>query len=300
MNKLLVTFIIVSLGLGCSSPKTEVSKLQDTPVKHATVEETAPEPQPYGKIEQRQMQTPDWVSTVTVAPPAINIVNGERYIDMSQMIVEKISGALLRTGRFQVAERSRLESVKEEITTNNDTDWFNPATATKVGRFVGAKYVVLPTVSANVGAFSTSFELQIKILETETGTMVHDYTIHSVSASLDTNASIRSCIGSLQGKLEEAFAYDFPARGVVVKIIGNKQDTLWIETRQAAFVRPGMTLRLLAIDEVYNSVAKTKGNFFSMVGTATVMSVESAGVIARVKNKVTPITQGMIAEVNHD
>lgn len=289
---------LVVLALGCSKPKTVAATIATAPVSHATEDEVAPTPPPFEQVEVRQMQTPDWVSTVAVTAPHINIVNGDRYdVNLSQTIVEKIEAALLGTGRFQVAERSRLDSVKKEINTNNDADWFNASSATKLGRFAGAKYVVLPSVSANVGIFNTTFELQVKILETETGTMVHDYTVRSSSSSMDTNASIRTCIGSLQPKLAQAFAYDFPARGVVVKIIGKKRDTLWIDTRQAAFIRPGMTLRILTMDEVYNPMTKTKGNFFASVGSATVMSVESAGIVARVKNTLTPVEQGMIVEV---
>ena len=298
MNKLAILPLLL-IGLACSKPKVDpVVSIANAPVKHNTEDEVAPTPLPYEQIDTRQMQTPDWVSTVSVTTPHINIVHGERYdINLSQTIIEKIEAALLGTGRFQVAERSRLDSVKGEINTNNDADWFNAATATKVGRFVGAKYVVLPTVSANVGVFNTTFELQVKILETETGTMVHDYTVRSSSSSVDMNASIRTCIGSLQPKLAQAFAYDFPARGVVVKVIGKKKDLLWIDTRQAAFIRPGMDLRILAIEEVYNPMSKTKGNFFMSVGKATVMSVESAGITARVRSSVTPIEQGMIVEV---
>jgi hypothetical protein len=299
MRQALLALLLIVIGVGCAKPKTEAVRIAEAPVKHKTVDEDSPDPEPYvGNIEERQMQTPEWVSSVAVAQPNINILNASRYnMDLSQIVVEKIEGALIGTGRFQVAERSRLDAVKQEIVANNNADWFNPSNASRVGKFMGAKFLVLPSVSANVGPLTTTFELQIKILETETGTMVHNYTIRTASSSLDTNASIRTCIGSLQPKLESEIAKDFPARGVIVKIIGKKHDTLWIDTRQAALIKPGMAMRILVMDEVYNPIAKTKGNFITSVGTAVVLSVESNGVTARVKSKTTDIQQGMMAEV---
>jgi hypothetical protein len=295
--------ILAITALGCKGPTVaqapqpiEVRVNMVQPKAEAPKVEEEPDPAPYvGNVEDRQMQTPDWVSTIAVAQPRLTILNSERYtIDLSQECVEKIEGAFLGTGRFQVAERSRLDSVKQEITTNNDSDWFNPAYASRVGRFMGAQFLILPTISANVGPMTTTFELQVKVMDTETGTQVHNYTIRTASSSININSSIRTCIGSIQNKLEQEIARDFPARGVVVKVA---KDIVWVDTRQSARIKPGMSLRLLTMEQVYNPVAKTKGNFFAPVGLARVLSVESSGVVCRVKNTKTPIEVGYLAEV---
>jgi hypothetical protein len=290
------------LGVGCKKPvpvapqPIEVKVQVQQPKADPPKEPEEPDPEPYvGNVEDRQMQTPDWVSTIAVAQPRLTILNNDRYtIDLSQEVVEKIEGAFLATGRFQVAERSRLDSVKHEITTNNDADWFNPAYASRVGRFMGAQFLILPTVSANVGPMQTTFELQVKVLDTETGTQVHNYTIRTASSNVNINSSIRTCIGSIQGKLEASIGADFPARGVVVKVT---KDKVWIDARQSAKIKPGMAMRLLSVESVYNPIAKTKGNFFSPVGQARVISVESSGVICRIKKTYSPIEIGMLAEV---
>ena len=175
-NLLILALAPVLLSLACSKPKPApenpiVVAAQNPP----KVENDEPDPEPYkGNVEERQMQTPDWVSSVAVAQPRMTVLNGSRFqVDLGQEVVEKIEASLIGTGRFQIAERSRLESVKQEIVANNDADWFNPANATKVGKFMGAKFLVLPTVSANIGPLTTTFELQVKVLETETATMVH-------------------------------------------------------------------------------------------------------------------------------
>lgn len=299
-NLLILALAPVLLSLACNKPKPAPEKpvvvAAQNPPK---VENDEPDPEPYkGNVEERQMQTPDWVSSVAVAQPRMTVLNGSRFqVDLSQEVVEKIEASLIGTGRFQIAERSRLESVKQEIVANNDADWFNPANATKVGKFMGAKFLVLPTVSANIGPLTTTFELQVKVLETETATMVHNYTIRTASSSLNINSSIRTCIGAIQAKLEEALAADFPPRGVIIKVAGKGKDVLWIDTRQAAQIQPGMTLRILDVEQVYNPVSRTKSNFFTTAGQAIVLSVESSGITARLKKRYTDVSVGMMAEV---
>ena len=112
-------------------------------------------------------------TTIAVAPFASSY-----YPDYSiPVMVSAITDALVSSGKFNVVARAQLDKVLAEQKLNN-SDLVDPKAAQKVGRLVGARYVVLGSlISVNFqSGYPTSKDtyetkVQIQLVETETGSI---------------------------------------------------------------------------------------------------------------------------------
>jgi curli biogenesis system outer membrane secretion channel CsgG len=116
---------------------------------------------------------PDATTTIAVAPFASTY-----YPDYTvPAMVSAITDALVSSGKYNVVARAQLDKVLAEQSLNN-SDLVDPKAAQKVGRLLGAKYVVLGSlISVNfqngypVSKDKYETKVQIQLVETETGSI---------------------------------------------------------------------------------------------------------------------------------
>jgi serine/threonine protein kinase len=91
------------------------------------------------------------------AKPAVAVLFGE----------DAFTPALIRSGKFRIVERAELDRVLAELKLNSN-EAFDPATAQRVGKLVGAEYLLL----GGTQAAGTGVRLNARLVRTETGEVV--------------------------------------------------------------------------------------------------------------------------------
>ena len=122
--------------------------------------------------------------------------------DYATPLTEAVESAFVSTGHYSVVERARLDSVQRELVKSLDDVWFDQDQTAKIGKFKGAKLLVLPTARLEIGLFSTSLTLQVKVADVETGAILRTYTVNCSSYSPSINGSITKCLRSVKQSLE--------------------------------------------------------------------------------------------------
>lgn len=246
----------------------------------------------------RVNETPAWLETIAVVDTKFTRSTSRDIntgIDYQTVITEKIERAFLNTGRYQTVERARLHSMKDEIILNRDSEWFDQGRVNEAGRFLSAKYLILPTAKLEVGVLASRLELQVKVVDTETGVIVKSFELGNTSTSLSINNSVTVAMKDIEPKLSKAIAAHFPARAAIVAVKGND---LWAEMNATVFVKKGMRMRILRAETLYNPLRKTYGVFLSEKGWARIDSVTSTGIIARLKSGKKPQVGDVLEVVN--
>ena len=83
--------------------------------------------------------------------------------DMDAAIAEVFAGALRRNGKFQVVERPKIEKAVSELNLSR-TDIVNPAMGPRIGRVVGAEYLIFGSSQPFLGRL----QINARLVRTET------------------------------------------------------------------------------------------------------------------------------------
>ena len=231
--------------------------------------------------KKRVLEVPVWTQTIAVVDTQVQRNVPERVTeDYVPTITERVEAAFLATGRFEVVERARLESVRKELKLTTDALWFDQTSVARLGKFLGARYLILPTARIEVGALSTRLDLQVKVLDTETASTVQSFTARTTSSSLSTASSITACLDRIKAELQTELAPIYPAQAMIVH--SPKDGIFWAEAKQVRRTfQPGQRVRILEPKEVMNPVKGTVAPFYIEAGRGRVASVESYGVVVK-------------------
>lgn len=286
---MLAVVVVMSIVNACKKPQPAALP---KPASEAQVEAGAILP-PVAK--KRVLEVPVWTQTIAVVDTQVQRNVPERVTeDYVPTITERVEAAFLATGRFEVVERARLESVRKELKMTTDALWFDQTSVSKLGRFLGARYLILPSARIEVGAMSTRLDLQVKVLDTETASTVQSFTARTTSSSLSTNSSITACLDRIKAELQTELAPIYPAQAMVVH--SPKDGIFWAEAKQVRrCFQPGQRVRLLEPKEVMNPVKGTVAPFYVEAGRGRVLSVEAYGVV--VKATGVKAEEGWLVEV---
>lgn len=280
---------VLCFAWGCKKPQAVATKPAPESVAGT---EGIPNPSPRRRVKE----VPVWTETCAILEARVQrIVPSYITEDFNYPITEAIESAFVGTGRFDLVERSRLSQIQDELTRTHDPLWFDQGTVVKMGKFSGARYVVIPSARLEVGVFGTRLDVTIKVLDTETASIVRTFETRTVSNSLSTNSSITSCLGSIRARLIEDISGAYPARATVVSVRPN--GFLWAEAKQVQNLQAGTKVRFMQVEEVFNPLQKTSGPFMVEVGRGRIESVESFGLVLRVKSSKIKPEEGWVMEV---
>ena len=286
---LVIPVVALTLGLACKKPQPAALP---KPASEAQVEAGAILP-PVAK--KRVLEVPVWTQTIAVVDTQVQRNVPERITeDYVPTLTERVEAAFLATGRFEVVERGRLESVRKELKLTTDALWFDQTSVARLGKFLGARYLILPSARIEVGAMTTRLDLQVKVLDTETASTVQSFSARTTSSSLSTASSITACLDRIKAELQTELAPSYPAQAMVVH--SPKDGVFWAEAKQVRrCFQPGQRVRLLEPKEVMNPVKGTVAPFYVEAGRGRVLSVESYGVV--VKASGVKAEEGWLIEV---
>ena len=269
----LTTLVVL---VGCKKP----AKL--SPVQVAAAETAAIEAPPPRVPSQRVLDVPLWTQTIAVMDIQFTqqVPVGVNTRDYAQPITEQIESAFLTTGRFDLVERTRLERVKKELTSTTDPLWFDQSSVAKMGKFLGAKFVILSSANLEVGIFGTREDVKIKVVDTATASIVQTFDARSASASVSTNSSVTSVLAKIQLEIRDAIAATYPAQGVIVRL--SKPGIIWAESKHVGVFKAGQKVRILRNEEVFNPIKNSNSPFLSEICRGRVQSVEAFGIVVKV------------------
>lgn len=286
-------FIIPALSLLLvGSMACKKAQVVPSGVKAALEEDVAPAPPT--PTRKRVLDVPMWTQTMAVMDLRISkVVPATIDEDFTMPITEKIEAAFLATGRFEIVERARIAAVKSELTDTTDSLWFDQTTVARMGKFLGAKYLALPTARLDVGVMFTRLDLQVKIIDTETASTVQTFNVRTSSSSVSTTTSITACMERIRLELGDALSPIYPAQALIVH--SPRPGVFWAEAKQSKqSFKPGQKVRILEPTEVLNPVKQTTSTFLAEVGRGYVQGVEPFGVV--VKAKGVKASEGYVIE----
>jgi serine/threonine-protein kinase len=99
--------------------------------------------------------------------PFSNLSKDPKFANLETGVEDALTQSLVESGRFRTVERSQLDRVMNELNLNR-SEYVDPATAQKIGRLIGAQYLV-------VGSFQVwqgQIRLNARLIRVETGEVV--------------------------------------------------------------------------------------------------------------------------------
>lgn len=133
-----------------------------------------------------QQTSAKMVDSLLSFPPVVQITANKRpvmlvdtiknktleHID-TESITDTISTKLLRSGKFRFVDMTKLDAIKRQLSYQNDSGLVNQQTAIKIGRQVGAEYMLYGNLSSinkkNGSKKDVYYKFTMKLMHLETG-----------------------------------------------------------------------------------------------------------------------------------
>ena len=148
----------------------------------AEVETTTAE---FGSTDLQQMAE-KMVDSMLSFPPIVEVTANSRpvaFVDRiknkttehidTESITDTISTRLLRSGKFRFVDMTKVETVREQMDFQTDSGMVNPATAVKIGKQIGAQYMLYGNLSSIVKSDGSTkdvyYKLTLRLIHLETG-----------------------------------------------------------------------------------------------------------------------------------
>ena len=142
---------------------------------------------------------------------------------VGRIAAEWLTTSLVETGRFEIIERRLLQQIVDEQKMGV-SGLLDPSSASRIGRLLGVKTVVTGTIQH----YENTFELNVRLINVETGAIVTADRIKAGSAS-----GLRNMVSRITTRIVR----HFPLQGYVVQRTGNR---VMIDLGRQSGVSPGL------------------------------------------------------------
>jgi serine/threonine protein kinase len=99
--------------------------------------------------------------------PFSNLNKDPKFANLETGVEDALTQSMVESGRFRTVERAQLDRVMNELNLNRN-EYVDPATAQKIGRLIGAQYLVVGSLQVWQG----QLRLNARVLRVETGEVV--------------------------------------------------------------------------------------------------------------------------------
>jgi hypothetical protein len=171
-----------------------------------------------------------------------------RMGQIQPQILSRVTLAFLKTGRFQMVERSQLDAVLREGKFQH-SGLVDDATAAKLGKQMGASLVLVGTYTGNIGhtaevtthffgsktredAYPGHLEVRLNLVNTEDGSIRESFLLHASSTDPKEYHSYELLLDDLAVNLDKETAARFPLTGYVIKVISDREALVDLGSRQ--------------------------------------------------------------------
>ncbi|NVN99384.1 MAG: hypothetical protein HXX17_08675 [Geobacteraceae bacterium] len=147
--------------------------------------------------------------------------------DIGKIVAEWFTTTLVDSGRFEIIERRLLQQILDEQKIGA-SGLIDPRSASQLGRLLGVNTVV----SGTVQSYDRTFELNTRLIDVETG---------SIIIAESVKASSTSSLNALVKQVADKMIRYFPLNGYVVQRTGEKGV---IDLGRKAGIHPGMVFKV--------------------------------------------------------
>lgn len=147
--------------------------------------------------------------------------------DIGKIVAEWFTTTLVDSGRFEIIERRLLQQILDEQKIGA-SGLIDPRSASQLGRLLGVNTVV----SGTVQSYDRTFELNTRLIDVETG---------SIIIAESVKASSTSSLNALVNQVADKMIRYFPINGYVVQRTGEKGV---IDLGRKAGIHPGMVFKV--------------------------------------------------------
>jgi hypothetical protein len=229
-------------------------------------------------------------------------------------IEDLFSTSLFNTNRFTVIERKRIQSAIAEQNVGS-SDRINPETAVKVGRLLGADYLIIVAVNewtprkssigaVGIGQSRAEVALSFRVINAATGELTFSGTERATADSWNfivggkqapITYSLQSCLNKGAYRLATSIKVQ-PWRGSVADIRGGK---VYINAGSNRGIATGMKLTVLSKGEavIDPETHMPLGGDTEAIGTLTVTTVNETFSIAAISQGCKGLKKGDQVEV---
>jgi hypothetical protein len=229
-------------------------------------------------------------------------------------IEDIFSSSLFKTNRFSLVERKRIQSAIAEQNVGS-SDRINPATAVKVGKMLGADYLIIVAVNEwtprkktigaiGIGQAVAEVALSFRVLNAASGELTFSSTERATAESWNfvvggkqapINYSLQSCLNKGAYRLAMSLKAQ-PWRGAVAEIKGTK---IYLNAGSNRGVTTGMKLTVLSKGEavIDPDTGLPLGNDTEAIGTLTVTVVNENMSIAVISQGCRGLKKGDQVEI---
>lgn len=144
---------IVDINFGSTDLQKVASQMTDSLLRAPVVEELTKNGRPIVFVERIKNKTSE-------------------HIDV-ESITDSMSTQLLRSGKFRFVEMSRVESVRKQLTFQNEDALINPSSAIEFGNQVGARYMLYGNLSSivksNLNTSDVYYKFSVRLMDLKSG-----------------------------------------------------------------------------------------------------------------------------------
>jgi len=179
----------------------------------------------------------------------------------NDFLVLKLVQSLQGTDRISVVERELIDKLLEELNLSS-SDLTNPATALKLGKIIGARFIT----TGSITRLGKEMQVALRVIETETSAITCAFTeVGEQGANLGTMAE------TLAKQVSEKLLDMFPLKG---KVASADEETVILNIGSSVGVKVGLRMHIFQDGEAIVMDGREIGRGKTPIGQIEIVTVE--------------------------
>jgi len=183
------------------------------------------------------------------------------YYPLGEVLVQRIDMAYLKTGRFQVIERSQMKAVLKEGALEQQ-GLVDDATAVTLGKQLGAKYVLVGSYHGGMARgvdvqghlfgkdsredfHAAKLEVRLRMVRTEDGTILEPMILGATAKDPVSSKAFSKLMDDFALALDRELRLRYPLTGYVVKVLSDKE--VLADLGRSQGVEPGDVFQVVEV-----------------------------------------------------
>lgn len=224
-------------------------------------------------------------------------------------VYQLVVGAFLRTRRFELVERKRLDDVLAEAKFQA-SGLVDEAGAVKLGRLLGVPWVLIGSYKGELIAFygdkasqnvlfrwfTSKLTLNLRLVDVETGKILETFEASGSNKDSTREKTRAGLFDDCRVKLDRVVANSFPLAGIILRLEGEKEVLVDLGKRDG--VAPGDAFQAVEVgaDVVHPATGKVIKGAPRVVADLKVSSVGPESCIMKVSGAKGPLRPGLSVE----
>ena len=194
-------------------------------------------------------------STPRVALLGLDYSTNEERLQLEGPIRARIISAWLRTRRFEVVERERVQLLVSEMRFQ-DSGLVDRSTLQRLGKLVGAELALFGRATVRDGLVGCRIDVSIEMVRVATGQWVEEIRANGSGGGLSSEGSAEGALEALGKDLSEKLLHRYPSRGVILRVMDAKRFIADLGSRNG--LKSGQKVRILQMERIQTSLGEVE------------------------------------------